>query len=399
MAFAVVAGISNLAVVISLLVLLPLLVGLFVGRRAGVPWWIAAATLLGAAVLLLGVVTSALLVLSPPNLLGLLGLLGLLTIRSRPGAEAQAGTRAPSDRETIAALLVGLGAVAVNVWAQFADSTIPEGLVPAVLLPAAAAIITMPVAYLLIRGTSGWSDAARVERGSSGHAGVTALVGFMLLLVVSAWALVLSRSSDGTAAEPLWVVGSMGAPLLGVVLTVWQLTRHRQSRLWGLLGFFVVVLIGWMGLFTLQAVWQGGSVSAASPARPIGKAAPPLSQASIDAAKAYGGVSHKGEQLYVLVMTRDASETVAARRLAKAVPHLGDAQNYFVVVRADSLKGLEPGGFVVVEAYRGLTEAKDSAEFWGNRVGESWYRMDVVEVTVLDDTPLPVVEDIVPGLK
>lgn len=116
-----------------------------------------------------------------------------------------------------------------------------------------------------------------------------------------------------------------------------------------------------------------------------------LSSTEIAAAKKLGGRSHKGESLYLVVATTSDSETVARSRLNEAIPHFGDTANYFVVQASDSFSGMQPGSFVVAEAYAKRADAQEALDWWSGRVEADWYQPRLVGATRLSSDPIPVV--------
>jgi hypothetical protein len=124
---------------------------------------------------------------------------------------------------------------------------------------------------------------------------------------------------------------------------------------------------------------------------PQGDSVPALSQASIDYAKQLGGSSHEGEDLYLVVGARVASEREAQSLLDAAIPLFGDMQSYFIIQRSDAFDGLGSGGdWVVIEAYR--NEPSDENVAFAQR---AFPGATVVRVTVRTADPVPVYEDMV----
>ncbi len=135
-----------------------------------------------------------------------------------------------------------------------------------------------------------------------------------------------------------------------------------------------------------------GSGQATGPASPGGD--------RIAYAKSLGGKSHEGETLYLIVGGVEKTEKAALKRLADAMQTFGDMQSYFIVQRSDNFRGMDPGSWVVVEAYRDKNNV-DPADPTGEanlrlarRMSDKAY---VVSVVVKTQEPIPVYEDEVMG--
>ena len=115
-----------------------------------------------------------------------------------------------------------------------------------------------------------------------------------------------------------------------------------------------------------------------------------LSARSIAYAKSLGGTPHKGESLYFLIGASVKTEAEAQAKLDGATPRFGDMQSYFIVQRSDNFDGMNPGWFVVVEAYRG-EPSQENLQF-GRRGFPDVY---VKQATVKTEDPIPVYEDMV----
>lgn len=122
-----------------------------------------------------------------------------------------------------------------------------------------------------------------------------------------------------------------------------------------------------------------------------GQESPSISQAASEYASELGGVSHDGDALYLIIGASTNSEELTQQRLDAAVPAFGDMQSYFIVQRSENFEGLEPGWFVVVEAYRDGGHAADNLEFAARGFEEPYVKRVVVRTT----DPIPVYEDIV----
>ena len=133
--------------------------------------------------------------------------------------------------------------------------------------------------------------------------------------------------------------------------------------------------------------------STESPAATEPATNPPATVAVSAAASVYaedlGGAPHRGHTLYFLVGASLDSEEAARTLLDEVAPLFGDMQSYFIVQNSSNLDGMEPGRWVIVEAYRDEPSA-ENLEF-GRR---AFPDPQVVEATVLTDDPIPVYEEI-----
>lgn len=109
-----------------------------------------------------------------------------------------------------------------------------------------------------------------------------------------------------------------------------------------------------------------------------------LSQESLDYALWLGGASHKGETLCFVIGASVGSEAQAQALLepAKAV---GDMQSNFIVQLSDNFEGMNPGYWVVFEAYDGYPSVED-LEFCRRPFPDAY----VKQAKVLTDDPIPV---------
>jgi hypothetical protein len=119
---------------------------------------------------------------------------------------------------------------------------------------------------------------------------------------------------------------------------------------------------------------------------------PSVSSASIKYARSLGGTSHLGETLYFVVGVSVDTEELASSALEAATPRFGDMQDYFIVQRSDNFDGLQPGSWVVIEAYRDKPSSDDLA--FGRR---GFPAASVQKATVNTEDPIPVVEDMLAG--
>jgi len=117
---------------------------------------------------------------------------------------------------------------------------------------------------------------------------------------------------------------------------------------------------------------------------------PTVSSDSIDYALSLGGSSHLGETLYLVVGASVDTEGSASSALEAAIPRFGDMQSYFIVQRSDNFHGLQPGSWVVIEAYRDKPSTENLQ--FGRR---GFPAASVERATVATEDPIPVFEDMV----
>jgi hypothetical protein len=113
-----------------------------------------------------------------------------------------------------------------------------------------------------------------------------------------------------------------------------------------------------------------------------------LSAESITYAESLGGTSQMGETLYFVIGDMVESEQRAQDLLEEATPFFGDMQSYFIVQRSDNFEGMEPGWWVIIEAY--LDEPSAENLDFGLRGFPEAY---VESAKVLTSDPIPVYED------
>lgn len=118
-----------------------------------------------------------------------------------------------------------------------------------------------------------------------------------------------------------------------------------------------------------------------------GETTDPLSD-RIAYAKSLGGVPHEGASLFFVVGATTDTEGEAQALLEKALPYFGDMQSYFIVQQSDNFDGMEPGKWVVIEAYKENPSA-ENVDF-GRRGFPNAY---VLRATVKTSDPIPVYED------
>ena len=114
-----------------------------------------------------------------------------------------------------------------------------------------------------------------------------------------------------------------------------------------------------------------------------------ISAAASVYAEDLGGTSHQGQTLYFVVGASVGSEEEAQILLDEAGMSFGDMEAYFIVQNSSNFDGMEPGYWVLVEAYRDEPSA-ENLDF-GRR---AFPDLQVVEATVLTSDPIPVYEEI-----
>lgn len=142
---------------------------------------------------------------------------------------------------------------------------------------------------------------------------------------------------------------------------------------------------------------SGGGVAVA-PSKPATRSLPPNSTPasavpsakSLEYAMSIGGTDHDGETLYFVIGVTVPTELEAQKALDAALPRFGDMQSYFIVQSTDKFGGMEPGSWVVVEAYRKAPSAENM-----QLARRGFPRATVVKATVRTSEPIPVYEDMV----
>ncbi|MBN1893939.1 hypothetical protein JW906_05570 [bacterium] len=113
-----------------------------------------------------------------------------------------------------------------------------------------------------------------------------------------------------------------------------------------------------------------------------------LSGKSLSYARGLGGSPHPGEALFLIVGSTAGSETDAQALLEDALPLFGDMQPYFIVQRSGAFEGLDPGQWIVMEAYREQPSA-ENVQF----AQRAFPNAAVKQVLVRTEDPIPVYED------
>jgi hypothetical protein len=108
----------------------------------------------------------------------------------------------------------------------------------------------------------------------------------------------------------------------------------------------------------------------------------------IEYARSLGGVSQFGKTLFLLVGAVVKTQEEAQDLLEEAIPYFGDMQSYFIVQKSDNFEGLDPGWWIVIEAYDSEPSV-ENIEF-GLRGFPNAY---VTEAKVLTTDPIPTYED------
>ncbi|HET6352144.1 MAG TPA: hypothetical protein VFG89_08455 [Coriobacteriia bacterium] len=140
------------------------------------------------------------------------------------------------------------------------------------------------------------------------------------------------------------------------------------------------------------------AIGATVPAQPASSAPQPpssvrqeVSSAALDYARGLGGTAQTDAELYLVVGTLASDETEAQLALDAALPLFGDMQSYFIIQKSDNFEGVEPGVFMVVEAYDSEPSA-ENLEF----ARRAFPGAKVVRVKVLTADPIPVYDQLVP---
>jgi hypothetical protein len=115
---------------------------------------------------------------------------------------------------------------------------------------------------------------------------------------------------------------------------------------------------------------------------------PALSDDALAYAKSIGGKSQKGKHLYLAIGASVKTEAEAQVLLDKATPKFGDMQSYYIVQYSNNFQGLNPGWYVLIEAY------KDPPDIYNLDFGRRAFPdLYVKAVTVKTSDPIPVYED------
>jgi len=115
-----------------------------------------------------------------------------------------------------------------------------------------------------------------------------------------------------------------------------------------------------------------------------------LSDKAVAYARELGGKSHKGETLYFIIGASVNYEDMAQQRLDEATLMFGDMQSYFIVQKSGNFEGMEPGWFIVVEAYATKADAEENLDF-AKRGFEDGKNSPYIKSAVMKtDEPIPV---------
>jgi len=148
------------------------------------------------------------------------------------------------------------------------------------------------------------------------------------------------------------------------------------------------------------------STSSTSPTSPATPAAPTSTPSVVPTAPSYpavevpsaielGGVSHKGEPLYLVVASIHDRQQEASAALAAMTTYFGDADVFYTVQRSNAFEGLESGRWVVAEAYWTRDAAQSGLEWATGRGPATAPFAPVLRLaTARSDDPVPVVEDV-----
>jgi len=148
---------------------------------------------------------------------------------------------------------------------------------------------------------------------------------------------------------------------------------------------FVCVVLS--ALFACKGVKRGGKTAAETGA-PGSVASKTLSEESLSFARSLGGSPHQGDSLFLIIGATAGSEKEAKVLLQNALPLFGDMQPYFIVQKSDAFEGLDPGEWIVIEAYRAQPSA-ENIQFAKRAFPDAVIR----KVVARNRDPIPVYED------
>jgi hypothetical protein len=132
------------------------------------------------------------------------------------------------------------------------------------------------------------------------------------------------------------------------------------------------------------------STAASTTAVSTGKGSGGVSSDSIAYAQSLGGTSHEGETLQLVIGALLDSEQAAQATLLEATARFGDMQSYFIVQLSDNFEGMEPGWWVILEAYWD-EPSPENLDFDRRGFPEAY----VTSATVMTSDPIPLYEDMV----
>ena len=115
-----------------------------------------------------------------------------------------------------------------------------------------------------------------------------------------------------------------------------------------------------------------------------------LSANAIAYAAGLEGTSQLDQPLYLVVGASFGTEQEAQTALDAALPLFGDMQANYIIQLSDNFDGLEPGSFVLIEAYWEESNATGALDF-GRRAFPDVY---VQAVTAKTADPIPVYEQL-----
>lgn len=115
-----------------------------------------------------------------------------------------------------------------------------------------------------------------------------------------------------------------------------------------------------------------------------------LSERAKEDARQLGGRSHRGETLYFIVGAGGTPESFAQMKLDNAADAFDNIQFYFIVQKSDNFDGMDPGWFVVIDAYRTKDDAEKNLDNAMSGFADGKNTPYIKKATVKTDDPIPV---------
>ena len=84
------------------------------------------------------------------------------------------------------------------------------------------------------------------------------------------------------------------------------------------------------------------------------------------------------------------NEDDAQSKLKKAIPIFGDMQSHFIIQQSDNFEGMNPGWWVIVEAYK-TKPSKENLDFAKRAFPDASVRKAIVRTS----DPIPMYEELV----
>lgn len=172
----------------------------------------------------------------------------------------------------------------------------------------------------------------------------------------------------------------------------------------------IATIAAMVGLTVIISLWQPTTTSVAQDSRvtqPItailaqatkpteaATVTPPqatgVSSKSVAYARSIGGTPHQGKTLYFIIGASTKSEDEAQSKLVNAIPIFGDMQSYFIVQKSDNFEGMQPGWWVIVEAYK-RKPSQENLDFAKRVFPDASVRKAVVRTS----DPIPVYNELI----